>query len=323
MRIGIIGAGHIAIKMAQTLQPTPERRYAVAARDLGRAQAFADQWGFSKAYGSYQELVEDPDVDLVYIATPHSHHFAHASLALNHGKAVLCEKAFTANAREAKALMQLSEEKGVFITEAIWTRYMPFSKTLREVIDSGIIGEPRLLTGSLCYPIDHKERLVRPELCGGALLDIGVYVLNFARMCFGTAIKEVRSACVLGPTGMDMQETITLIYEDGRVANLQSSALCADERFGIINGTKGYIIVENVNNPQKATIYSEYHEPIQVLEAPPQQTGFEYEVEACAAALREGRIESPDMPHAETIAVMEMMDNLRKEWGVHFPMDDF
>ena len=322
MKIGIIGAGHIAIKMAMTLKDTPERRYAIASRDYAKACDFATKYGFARAYGSYQSLVEDPDVDLVYIATPHSHHLAHASLAINHGKAVLCEKAFTANAREAEELIRLAESKGVFITEAIWTRYMPFSATIRETIDSGIIGEPQLLTASLCYPIEWKERLVRPELCGGALLDIGIYPINFARMCFGTDIADIRSANINGPTGMDMQETITLLYRNGRMASLQSSARSLCPRQGIICGTEGYIIVENINNPLRATVYNRDYEPIRTLEAPPQVTGFEYEVDACEEALRNGWLESPYMPHAETLAVMRLMDDLRAHWNVRFPMDD-
>lgn len=322
MKVGILGAGHIAHKMANTLRNTPYGRYAVAARDLSRAQAFADQWGFSRAYGSYEELVSDPAVDLIYIATPHSHHFAHGMLALGHGKAVLMEKAFTCNAREAETLIRTAREKGIFIAEAIWTRYMPFSATIRETLDSGIIGTPRFLSANLSYPIEHKERLVRPELGGGALLDIGVYAINFARMCFGTDITRIDSSCQLWPTGMDMQETITLHYTDGRMASLWSSAVSASERSGIIAGTKGYMVVENINNPLRATIWSEDHQFIQTLEAPPQITGFEYEVEACAEALRNGWVESPYMPHNETIAVMKLMDTLRAQWGVRFPNDD-
>jgi len=322
MRIGILGAGHIAIKMAMTLKDRPECRCAVGSRSYEKARDFARQYGFAHAYGSYEELVADPDVDLIYVATPHSHHFAHASLAINHGKAVLCEKAFTTNAREAEELLRLAEEKGVFITEAIWTRYMPFSTTIRETIDSGIIGQPKFLTANLSYPIDWKERLMRPELGGGALLDIGVYTLNFARMCFGTDIVDVKSACLTSATGMDMQETITLIYRDGRMASLQSSAYCADPRFGIIGGTKGYIVVENINNPLRATVYSEDHQPIRTLEAPPQITGFEYQLAACEEALRNGWLESPFMPHAETLAVMRLMDTLRAQWGVRFPADE-
>ena len=227
MKIGIIGAGWIADKMAETLTGLDSSmKYAIAARDADRAAQFANQWGFEKSYGSYRELVEDPDVDLVYIATPHSHHFEHASLAINAGKPVLCEKAFTANAREADALLNLAHKKGVFITEAIWTRYMPLSLKVKELLDSGAIGTPRLLNASLCYMMEFKERILRPDLCGGALLDLGVYSINFCRMYFGDDVINETSNCIKGTTGMDMHNSISWSYRDGRIANIQSSALC-------------------------------------------------------------------------------------------------
>ena len=203
MKIGIIGAGWIADKMAETLTGLDNSmKYAIAARDLGRAQEFAKHWGFQKAYGSYKEMVEDPEVDLVYVATPHSHHFEHASLAINAGKPVLCEKAFTANAREADALLNLAHKKGIFITEAIWTRYMPLSMKVKELLDSGAIGQPRLLNASLCYMMEFKERILRPDLCGGALLDLGVYSINFCRMYFGADIINESTNCIKSSTGM-------------------------------------------------------------------------------------------------------------------------
>ncbi len=321
MRIGIIGAGWIANKMGETLQPHPEMRYAIAARDINRAEAFAEKYGFEKAYGSYEALVKDNNVDLVYIATPHSHHYAHTKLALENGKAVLCEKAFTANAREAKELLQMAKEKGIFITEAIWTRYMPLSIKVRELCESGIIGRPRLLNASLCYPMEWKERIVKPELCGGALLDLGVYSINFARMYFGTDIAEIRSQAWKNEQGMDMNNAISILYKDGRMANIQSSACCVNDKQGIISGEKGYIIVDNINNPQVATVYNEDGIAIEEHRTPKQITGYEYQVYACEEALKNGWLESPFMPHEETLAIMQMMDDLRKEWGVVYPMD--
>ena len=181
-RLGIIGAGWIADKMAEALAPLEDYCvHAIGSRNLDKAREFARRWNIPKAYGSYGELVDDPDVDLVYIATPHSHHFPHAMLALQHSRPVLVEKAFTANAAQAERLLDEAQRRGLFITEAIWTRYMPLSHKVKELIDSGVIGEPRVLTATLCYMMEHKERIVRPELCGGALLDLGVYALNFAR----------------------------------------------------------------------------------------------------------------------------------------------
>lgn len=323
MNVGIIGAGHIGAKMAKTLSRMEGVfRYAVASRDLARAQAFAEENGFQKAYGSYEELVKDADVDLVYVATPHSHHFAHAKLALEAGKAVLCEKAFTANAREAAELIRFSREKGVFLAEAIWTRYMPFSKTIREVIDSGVIGKPQTLTASLSYSIGWKERIQRADLCGGALLDLGVYCINFARMCFGTDIERMESSCVKGGAeGMDMHETITFVYRDGRMATLTASALCIDDHRGIICGDKGYIIVDNVNNPSVMTVFRDY-KPVAEYHCPERITGYEYEVLACKEGIEKHWVESPDMPHNEILAIMQIMDDLRKQWGIVFPNDE-
>jgi len=322
-KIGIIGAGWIAEKMAMTLRNNPHgcQSYAVASRTLDKAQVFASKWEVEKAYGSYEEIVKDPDVDLIYIATPHSHHYAHTRLALEHGKPCLVEKAFTANAREAAELLALAKDKGVFITEAIWTRYMPLSHKVKEIMESGVIGQPRLLTATLCYMMENKERIIRPELCGGALLDLGVYCLNFARMYFGTDIVKTVTNCHIGPTGMDMQECISLSYADGKMANLQSGALCLNDRQGIINGTEGYIRVDNINCPELIEVYRNYELIASYPKPADMITGYEYQVFECKRCIEQGLLESPMMPHAETLSIMQQMDELRKEWGVVYPMD--
>lgn len=322
-KVGIIGAGWIAEKMAMTLKDNPRgcQCYAVASRTLAKAQEFARKWGLQKAYGSYEEIVKDPDVDLIYIATPHSHHYAHTRLALEHGKPCLVEKAFAANVREAAELLALAKEKGVFVTEAIWTRYMPLSHKVMEIMKSGVIGEPRLLTATLCYMMENKERIIRPELCGGALLDLGVYCLNFARMYFGTDIVKTVTNCQLGSTGMDMQECISLSYADGKMANLQSGALCLNDRQGIINGTEGYIRVDNVNCPELIEVYRNYKLIASYPKPKDMITGYEYQVFECKRCIEQGLLESPMMPHAETLSIMQQMDELRKEWGVVYPMD--
>lgn len=322
LKIGIIGAGWIADKMGEALAPLAEAEvYAIASRSLEKAQAFAQKYSVPCAYGSYEEMVADPQVDLVYVATPHSHHLRHARLAIEHGKPVLVEKAFTANAREAKELLDLAREKGVFATEAIWTRYMPLSHKIKEIMDSGIIGEPRVLTATLCYFMEHKERIVRPDLCGGALLDLGVYVINFARMYFGTDIVKTVSNCHVGPSGTDMMESMSLSYADGKMANLQSGALTLNDRQGIISGTEGYIRVDNVNCPENVEVWRDYKLVGKYTVAPDFVNGYEYEVLECKRCLEAGLLESPMMPHEETLAIMEQMDALRKEWGVVFPMD--
>lgn len=318
MRLGIIGAGHIAIKMARTLAGKPNgcECYAVASRDLDKAKAFAAEHGIPKAFGSYRELVECPDVDIVYIATPHSHHHAHTRMALECGKPCLVEKAFTMNAEEAEDLVNLSESKGIFLTEAIWTRYMPMSHKIASLLKEGAIGEPKLLSATLCYPVSHKERIIKPELGGGALLDLGVYVLNFARMYFGSDIVRTTSSCVKGTSGVDLQESISLTYRDGRMANLQAGALCFNDRQGIISGSEGYIRVDNVNCPSLIEVYRNY-EKVQSIQLPDNFiTGFEYQVLECQRCISENLVESPMMPHSETVAIMHQMDVLRKEWGV-------
>lgn len=321
-KIGIIGCGHIARKMAFTLgRMEGVRCYAVASRNLEKAQAFAAEWQFEKSYGSYEALANDPEVDLVYIATPHSFHYEQARMCIERGKAVLCEKAFTANTRQAEELLALAHEKSVFITEAIWTRYLPLSAKVKELLDAGTIGVPRTLSANLSYPISGKERIVRPELAGGALLDIGIYTLNFAAMAFGVDVERTVSACTKTDTGVDAQESITLFYADGRMAALQSSIYVQSDREGIISGDKGHIIVENINNPSSVRVVGSDYQTVAVYQAPPQITGFEYQVKACIEALEKGWLESPYMPHAETLRIMRQMDALRKEWGVVYPCD--
>ena len=193
MKVGILGAGSIARAMAMAVNGLEGvEGYAVASRDLSKAQAFCDTWGFQKAYGSYEEMLQDPQVELVYVATPHSHHFEHTRLCIEHGKPALVEKAFTANAAQARELIAMAERKGVFLTEAIWVRYMPSRRILRELIDSGIIGSVQRVSADLSYPIPNVKRLTDPSLAGGALLDLGVYVLNFASMVLGDDVQEIK-----------------------------------------------------------------------------------------------------------------------------------
>lgn len=321
-KVGIIGAGWIAQKMAVSLDPLEGYEVAaIASRSIEKAESFAREHHVAKAYGSYEQLVSDKDIDLVYIATPHSHHYEQGLLAIRHKKPVLVEKAFTANARQATQLIDAAKSENVFITEAIWTRYMPLSFKVKELMESGIIGEPRLLSASLCYMMENKERIIRAELCGGALLDLGVYVLNFARMYFGTDIVKTVSNCQLGPENMDMQESISLSYANGRMANLQAGALCMNDRQGIINGTEGYIRVDNVNCPKVIEVYRNYELVERIRKPSDMITGYEYQVMECRRCIEAGLTESPLMPHDETISIMKQMDDLRHEWGVSYPYD--
>ena len=255
MRMAIIGAGGIAVCMAKTIAEMDNvEAYAIGSRSQEKADRFAEEYGFQKAYGSYEELVKDENVDLVYIATPHSEHFANAKLCIQHGKPVLCEKSFTANAKQARELIAMAEKAGVFITEAIWVRYMPMLQTIRKELESGSIGEPKLLTANLGYVAADSYRMRTPELAGGALLDVGVYPLNFALMIFGTDIAKVTSTCTYMDTGVDEQNSAALVYEDGKMAVINSSVLVFSDRKGIIHGTKGSMVIENINNFESLTV---------------------------------------------------------------------
>ena len=316
MKFAVLGAGNIAAKMAKTIAGMENvESYAVAARDLERAQAFAKEYGFTRAYGSYEEMLSDEAVDLVYVATPHSHHFKHAKMCLEAGKNVLCEKSFTVTADQARELFALAKEKKLLITEAIWTRYMPSRKMIDDIITSGEIGEVTSLTANLSYSLSGIRRIWDPKLAGGALLDVGVYPINFARMIFGDTLKEVTATAIFH-NGVDMTDSIVMNFEGDKVATLQSSVCAVSDRMGGIFGTKGYIEVQNINNPEKITVYDANHKEKAVYLPPEQITGYEYEVEACAKAIANGALECPEMPHEETIKVLEIMDEIRKSWGV-------
>lgn len=322
MKIGILGAGHIAEKTASTMAKLPEVEcYAVASRSLEKAQKFADTFGFRKAYGSYEAMLSDPEVELVYIATPHSLHFEHMNLCLDYGKAVLCEKAFTLNARQAKEIQKKAARKGVFVAEAIWTRYMPSRKIINDVIASGIIGTPNTLTANLSYAMAGKERIHNPALGGGTLLDIGVYGINFALMHFGSDIEWVDSSVRMMDTGVDGMETITIHYRDGRMAVLTHSCYAQSDRKGMIHGDKGYMVIENINNPQSIAVYNVWDQLLEYHEIPKQISGYEYEFLACADALATGKTEAEAMPLSDSVTVMEFMDSLRAQWGMKYPQE--
>ncbi|MBO7334446.1 MAG: Gfo/Idh/MocA family oxidoreductase [Lachnospiraceae bacterium] len=323
MKVGILGAGNIATSMATAINGLDDsiELYAVASRDMAKSQAFADKWGVKVAYGSYEDMLKDDKVDLVYIATPHSHHYAHAKLCLDHGKNTLIEKSFTANARQAEEILEIAEKKNLLMTEAIWTRYMPSRKLIEDLISSGIIGEVATVFADLSYPISHIRRTYDPELAGGALLDLGVYSINFASMFLGDKVKKLSGTCTYFDTGVDSSDSICIEYEGNILANLTASFLSPSGRLGMICGSKGYITVTNINNPEKIEVYGPDHNLIKEALVPSQVNGYEYEVIACQKALSEGRIECNEMPHKETIRIMKQMDELRAMWGIKYPFE--
>ena len=315
MNLAILGAGRIACTMARTVNGMEDvNLYAVASRSLERAEAFAKEYNIGKAYGSYEEMLQDENVDLVYIATPHSHHCEQIKLCADYGKPVLCEKAFTVTAKEAEEALAYAKEKDVLVSEAMWVRYMPMTKTLKDILASGKIGEVVGLTANLGYAVMGKERIVRPELGGGALLDLGVYTLNFATTVLGDDVKKIDSTVVKHDTGIDKNLFMNLTYENGAVAGLFNTVQTITDRKGVIYGTKGYIFVDNINNYEAFHIYNQQHELIETIERPQQITGFEYQVSACKRALEEGKLECEEMPHAHTIKIMQIIEDVRKVW---------
>ena len=322
LRVGIIGTGWIAEKAAITLNSMENcEAYAVGSRTKQRADAFSAQWKIPKAYGSYSELIADPDVDLVYVGTPHSHHFDVTREAILAGKPCLVEKAFMANHRQAKEIVDLARDRHVFIAEAIWTRYQPVVGIVRKLIADGRIGTPRLITATLGYSMGDKPRIMRPDLCGGALLDLGVYALNFVRMFCDSPIMNIRSQCVKSSTGMDLTNAMSLTLEGGVLANLQSSACCVGDNIGVIAGTEGNIIIDNINNPQRIRVNGPDRVFVEDIDVPGQITGYEYQFAACRRHILDGKTEPDEMPLDETLYIMQLMDGLRMEWDVRYPMD--
>lgn len=322
MKIGVLGTGGIVGMVVPTLKRMANVEcYAIASRTAERAQEAAEEYGFEKAYGTYEELVADPEVELVYVATPHSRHYEDMKLCVGHGKAVLCEKAFTMNAKQAMDIKKLAAEKGVFVAEAIWPRYMPSRKMIQEVLDSGVIGKVSTLTANLSYKIDQNYRIVAPELAGGALLDVGVYGLNFAIMHFGTEIERIESSVQMTESGVDGMESITIFYKDGRMAVLTHGIYARSDRKGIFYGEKGYIVVENINNPQSISVFDMEDRVMKHIEVPEQISGYEYQFEECIEQIEKGEIESASMPLEDSIFIMKTMDAIRKQWGLVYPQE--
>lgn len=325
IRIAILGAGHIADRMAKTITDistsgyTEINLYAVASRSAEKSAEFAKKFNIQKSYGSYEDMLADKDVDLVYVATPHSHHYPHCMMCLNAGKNVLCEKALTVNAAQTKALFDLAREKNLFIGEAIWTRYMPWLPITKAMLQGGALGKPRLVTANLAYPISNNERVKKPELAGGALLDLGVYVLNFAVMILGQP-QKVEAFCSKNEYGVDAIDSYTLSYgENGPMAVLSCNIYSAADKRAIIYCDNGYIEIDNVNCPQKVTARDNNENVIDEVECPINFTGFEYEVLSAAEAISENRCEPTEMPHSESYYIMHLMDVVREKMGIKYP----
>ncbi len=318
MKIGILGCGNIASTLAYTMMKTEGiEPAACASRDKAKADEFASRFGIARAYGSYDELYQDDDIDLIYIATPHSHHKEQMLAAIDHGKAVLSEKAFCVNEAEAAEVFGKAREKGVFAAEAIWTRYMPSRKIISGIIESGRIGRVVSISANLGYKILGKERIRDPHLAGGALLDVGVYPLNFVLMAVQAPLAGISASAVI-EGGVDVRNSVSLRFQDGTLASIFSDTETVTDRKGLIYGTEGVIEVINVNNPEEIRILSGDRSPV-LLESIPvthDVNGYEHELLECAQCISQGMLEPVSMPWAETLRVLRITDALRKLWDV-------
>lgn len=324
MNIGILGCGRIARTLAETMKKMEGEGIhlsAFASRTIDKARAYARDYQAEKAYGSYEELARDPEIDLVYVATPHSEHKDNALLCIRNHRNVLLEKAFTANARQAKEVIDAAREENVFLAEAIWTRYMPMRKRIDAILESGILGRIRFLSADLGYRIHDKERLVDPRLAGGSLLDVGIYPVHFALMHNKSPIVQILASGNKHESGVDRSDNITFLHADGSLSALTCTMEASTPRMATISGEKGYLVVENVNNPEEIRIYDKDHNIIERIERETQISGYEYELRECQKALLQGKKEAESIPLAETLRGMEILDQIRERLGVRYPFE--
>jgi predicted dehydrogenase len=324
VRWGIIGAGSIAGRFSEALAVLAEAEtLAVGSRSQDSADRFAEAHGFSRAYPSYEDLAADPDVDVVYVATPHPSHAENAELCLRAGKAVLCEKPFTVNASEARRLVGIAREGGLFLMEGMWTRFFPLMGRLRRMLSEGALGEARMLTVDFGFraELDPASRLFDPKLGGGAMLDVGVYCVSFASMVLG---RPVRGAGVshLGETGVDEQFAATLEHGGGRISSITAGTRTASPHEATVLGTQGYARIHSPWWRPEAMTISRPGQEDEVVREPTDENGFGYEAAEVMRCLGAGETESPIMPLDETVCVLETMDEIRESWGLRYPGEE-
>lgn len=323
IRWGILGLGTIAKAFAKGLTAVPDAKLvAVGSRSLDKATAFAGEFGAERAHGSYEALANDPGIDAIYVATPHPMHRADAILCLEAGKAVLCEKPFTVNLRELEQVVTVARRKKVFLMEAMWTRFLPVMVQVREWLKSGAIGEPRLVTADFGFRCgwDPQSRLLSPAYAGGGLLDVGIYTIAFAAMVFGAKPTRIGGVAHLGETGVDEQAAITLGYDKGGLASLTCGVRTETPQDARIDGTEGRItIAPTFWKAQRAVLTAGTRS--ETVEIPHRANGYEFEAMEVGRCLRAGLTESPVVTLDESLALMRIMDELRGQWGLKYPMD--
>lgn len=320
-RWGILGAGGIAHKFATGLSVLPDAQLiAVGSRTQQNANKFADTFNIPHRHASYEALANDPEVDAIYVATPHPFHKENTILCLNAGKAVLCEKPFAINAAEAQEMIAVARQKGVFLMEAMWSRFLPAVVRAGELIASGAIGEVRMLNADFGFrtSVNEESRLFNLALGGGALLDVGIYPLSIASLLFGTP-TNIASAAHLGETGADEQAAIVLSYAKGQLALLSTAIRTNTAHEALIYGTDGYIRLPDWWHGQQVILNTGGKQ--QVFDVPHLGNGYGHEAIEVANCVRAGKLESDTMPLDETLAIMQTMDAIRAQWGLKYPSD--
>jgi predicted dehydrogenase len=324
VRWGILSTGKIARAFANALKDTPGAVLAaVASRDPATAQAFASEFGAGAAYGSYQQLADAQDVDLIYIGTPHPMHFQNALMALHAGKGVLCEKPFTMNLREAEQVVALARSKGLFLMEAMWTRYLPALAEVRRVIASGEIGPVHQVVADFGFKanVGPEHRVFNPSLGGGALLDLGIYPLSIAAALLGP-VESVRAEAQLGATGVDVQTGFTLRHRGGGMSvcccSLQARTPCELT----VSGERGHVRMNTMfHRAQSVTVVLE-DGTSRTVDTPFIGNGYVHEVIEAQRCFAAGLVESPGMTHDETLALMGVMDEVRRQVGLGYSADE-
>lgn len=323
IRWGILSTGLIAGKMAEALSSLDDAEIAaVGSRTQESADAFGDEWNIPTRHASYEALANDPDVDVIYIGTPHPFHKDNAILCLNGGKHVLCEKPFTINAYELQGVMAVAREKNLFLMEAMWTRYLPAVVQVREWIAEGLIGDVRMVQSNFCIDLDPKPegRLLNIELGGGALLDLGVYPVSFASMVLGKP-TSIQSMAHIGPTGVDEHVVMSLAYGESKHAALSCCLNMNAPVEAHILGEKGFIKVhEDFFRAETVTLAITGEEP-KTKHFPHHKNGYEYEAMEVMACIRAGKMESDVMTLAESLDIMQTMDTMRAQWGLKYPTE--
>lgn len=323
LRWGILGTGKIASAMATGLRDAPGAQLAaVASRSLTSAQQFGARFDVARHHGSYQALADDPDVDIVYIATPHTLHADNALMCLAAGKHVVCEKPFTMNAREAQAVVDLAREKQLFLMEAMWSRFLPVAQEARRLIAGGEIGQLQQVQADIGFVanVAPEHRLLNPALGGGALLDVGIYPLSMAAFFLGP-VSASQALANIGATGVDEQVAFVLRHANGTTSSCAGSLRALTPTEMVISGSLGRIRLPARFYKADHLIVEPMDGPARRIDTPYLGNGYTHEAIEAMRCVRAGLTESDIMPHAETVALMGELDAMRAQIGLVYPAD--